>query len=346
MSRFSSRGLVAVSAVLAVLAWLTLNVLLAQGGALAGAAEAAATFTTIFLGIFIEAAAFLLLGTLASGLVDVYVSADQIRRYVPRGAVRGVLVGAVLGFFFPVCECGVVPLTRRLFRKGLPVPAGLTFLLAAPVINPIVIASTIAAFGVGRVLFLRLGLTLLIAAVVGLLFALERRPERLLRPAAWPPMAGGSGLPNPVVLTAPPLPRRDWRADLRRALTIAVDEFFEMGAFLVAGAVLAALLQTVLPQAALLALGTGPVLSVLALITLAVVLSICSTVDAFIALSFAGTFTTGSLVAFLVFGPMVDLKSILMYLTIFRRRTVAYLVLIPLVINMVIAVLINTYTGW
>jgi uncharacterized protein len=342
MSRLKSRGLVAVLAVASVLAWLGLNLLAGAGGALSRAVDAAATFTTIFLGIFIEAAAFLLLGTLASGLVEVYIGYEQIHRWVPRDPVRGVLVGAVLGFFFPVCECGVVPLTRRLFHKGLPLSTGITFLLAAPVLNPIVIASTIAAFGVGRVLFLRIGLTLLIATVTGLSFALERRPERLLRPAAFAPMAGASGLAAPAALR----PRRDTRADLHWALTIAVDEFFEMGVFLVAGALLAALMQTLVPQYALLALGTGPVISVVAMLALAVILSICSTVDAFIALSFAGTFTTGSLLAFLVFGPMVDLKSTLMYLGVFRRRAVARLVLVPLVMSLVIAVLINVNTTW
>src|SRR5688572_22319731 len=345
MSLFKSRGLVMSLALIAVLAWLGLNVLLAEGSAWSGVGDATATFTTIFLGIFIEAAAFLLLGTLASGLVEVYVGYDQISRYVPRDPVRGVLAGALLGFCFPVCECGVVPLTRRLFHKGLPLSVGISFLLAAPVFNPIVIASTIAAFGLGKVLALRLGLTLLIAMVTGLVFAAERRPSRLLRPAAFAPIAGGSGLPAPALAEAA-APRRDWRSDLRRALTIAVDEFFEMGAFLVAGAMLAALMQTLVPQASLLAFGTGPVLSVITLIVLAVILSICSTVDAFIALSFAGTFTTGSLVAFLVFGPMVDLKSTLLFLGVFRRRTVAYLVLLPLLMNVVAAVFINLNTTW
>lgn len=136
MSPMKSRGLVAVFAVLAVLAWLVFNLLLAAGGALAGVVDSAATFTTIFLGIFIEAAAFLLLGTLASGLVEVYIGYDQIQRWVPRDPLRGVLVGAMLGLFFPVCECGVVPLTRRLFHKGLPLSTGITFLLAAPVLTP------------------------------------------------------------------------------------------------------------------------------------------------------------------------------------------------------------------
>ena len=107
------------------------------------------TFVTIFLGIFIEAVPFLLLGTLASGLVEVLVRRDQLTRLIPGTPVLASLAGVALGLAFPVCECGAVPLTRRLFQKGLPLSAGVAFLLAAPVVNPIVIASTWAAFGSG-----------------------------------------------------------------------------------------------------------------------------------------------------------------------------------------------------
>ncbi len=323
-----------------VLAALSLSALGRPGGPLASLVDQAATFATIFLGIFIEAAPFLLLGTLASGLVEVYVNADSLHRIMPRGAVRGAVAGALLGLFFPVCECGVVPLTRRLFHKGVPLPVGVAFLLAAPVMNPIVIASTITAFGLGPVSYLRLGLTLVIAVAAGLVFAVQRQPHRLLQPAAWAPMSGRS------TAEASPAAAAAGRTRLTRALTIAVDEFFEMGRYLVIGALLASLMQTIIPQSALLGVSRGPLVSVVTLIALAVVLSICSTVDAFVALSFAGTFTTGALLAFLVFGPMVDIKSVLMFMGVFRRRTVAYLVLLPLLLTMVLTVAINVLTTW
>jgi hypothetical protein len=104
-------------------------------------------FVTIFLGIFIEAAPFLLLGSLASGLIAEFVSADDIARLYPRNKILATGVGTLMGMAFPVCECGVVPVVRRLYQKGLPISAGIAFLLAAPVINPVVIASTYAAFG-------------------------------------------------------------------------------------------------------------------------------------------------------------------------------------------------------
>jgi hypothetical protein len=128
-------------------------------------------------------------------------------------------------------------------------------------------------------------------------------------------------------------------------LTHARGEFFEMGRFLVLGALLAAALQTLIPQQPLLALGSGPVVSVLVLMGLAVLLSVCSTVDSFIALSFVNTFTPGAIVAFLVFGPMIDIKSTLMLTTTFRRRIVAVIALLCFQLSLLAGLAIN-FLGW
>lgn len=338
MSRFAQAVLLVGAALGAVLVWLTLQSLAV--GPWSGAVDNLAAFTTIFLGIFIEAASFLLIGALASGLVEVFINQDDLNRFIPRDPVRGAIAGALLGFCFPVCECGVVPLSRRLLKKGLPLSVGVSFLLAAPVFNPIVIASTWAAFGFGRILILRLILTLAIAIVTGLVFSTQRRPEQLLRPSAWAVM-GGASQSAPTLFQRPTL-----REGLGRAAVVAADEFVDMGRYLVFGALLAASLQTLIPQSALLTVSAGPVVSVLTMIALAVLLSICSTVDAFIALAFAGTFTSGSILAFLVFGPMVDIKSTLMFLGVFRRRAVLYLILLPLVMTILAAVIINLNFAW
>ena len=294
-------------------------------------------FATVFLGIFIEAVPFLFLGTLASGLVEVFVRREVLLRLLPSGAFAGALTGSLLGMIFPVCECGVIPLARRLIRKGVRLPVGIAFMLAAPVVNPVVIASTIAAFGLGPMALWRFALSGLIAVAVGLVFSVERQPQRLLQPAS---IQGGSRAADVAILTKP------LRARVQRALQIAAEEFFEMGRFLILGAALAALMQALVPQSLLLGLGSGPVLSVLVLMLLAAVLSICSTVDSFVALAFARAFTGGSVLAFLVFGPMVDIKSTLLYLNVFRRRTVLYILLLTFMLTLVGAVFVNLYLAW
>lgn len=300
-------------------------------------------FTTVFLGIFIEAVPFLLMGTVASGLVEVFVRREDLMALIPRSRVLAPLVGGLMGFAFPVCECGVIPLTRRLYRKGLPLSSGIAFLLAAPIINPVVMASTFAAYGFGLVLLARLGFGLLVALIVGLLFSLAHSPARVMLPEAMAPIMGGAGDSVPLVALERPAP---FQVRLKRALRIAGDEFFEMGRYLILGSLLAALMQTAVPQRLLLSVGSGPFVSVVAMQALAYVLSVCSTVDAFASLAFVNTFTAGSLLAFLVFGPMVDIKSTLMFLGVFRRKYVVYLVLLPFLLTLLMGVFLNLNVNW
>ncbi len=291
-------------------------------------------FATVFLGIFIEAMPYLLIGTLISGLVEVFLDREVMARVISKRAVPAAVSGALMGLVFPVCECGVIPLTRRLFHKGLPLPAGIAFLLAAPVFNPIVIFSTAAAFGWGEMLLWRLGLTLAIALTVGLVFAVEKDPANILRPVM---LSGEHEHDHAHEAT------QSFGDKIQQALLICADEFFEMGRYLVIGAMLAAGLQTFIPQETLLAVGSGPVLSVVVMLVLAIILSICSTVDAFVALGFVGAFSFGSILSFLVFGPMVDIKSTLMYLQVFKRKPVAYLILIPFLASLLTGMLFNYF---
>ncbi len=317
------------------------------------AAERFQTFVTIFLSLFIEAAPFLIAGSIVSGIIAVYVNQGMVERFIPSHPLLAALAGAGLGFVFPVCECGVVPVTRRLYGKGLPLPVGIAFLLAAPVINPVVIFSTYAAFGWGPVLWGRVAFSMLVAFSVGLIFHLARPREILL--------------PETLASSRPRDDHEDCdnhehghdhghdhehdhehsgsRPGIWQALVMAGDDFLDMGRYLIVGAMLAAIMQTVVPQSTLLTIGQGPIISVFVMMALAYILSVCSTVDAFIALAFSNAFTTGSLFGFLVFGPMVDIKSSLLFMGVFRRRTVLYLILLPLALVAVIGVFWNVQVG-
>ncbi len=300
-------------------------------------------YATRFLGIFIEAIPFLLLGTVASGLIDNFISTDDIARWVPRNPILATLAGTFMGFLFPVCECGVVPVVRRLYQKGLPMSVGITFLLAAPAINPIALVSTYVAFGFGPILIGRFVFTAIVALSVGLVFAFSARPQDVLRPTTLiaMPVMGGDGTTGEVIPLYVRAPRKPFLVGLKNAIVEAGDEFYEMGRYLIFGSLVAAAMQTLISQDVLVAIGRGPVISVIVMQALAFVLSICSTVDSFLALAFTGTFTTGSVLAFLTFGPMVDVKSTLMFLGVFKRRTVLYLILLPLLMTMLIGVWIN-----
>lgn len=296
------------------------------------------TFTTRFLGIFIEAVPFLLLGSLVSGLIEVYVSKEDLLKLLPKNPILATAGGALMGFAFPVCECGVVPVTRRLFTKGLPMSVGIAFLLAAPVMNPIVFVSTLIAFGWGEIVVLRFVVTALVAISVGLIFAYLARPHETLLPVSFAPVRGGNFGLQPVSSQ-----KTGVMGGFYRASRIASDEFFEMGRFLIIGSMLAAWMQTRISQQSLLDIGSGAFVSVLVMQGLAFLLSLCSTVDSFVALSFLNTFSTGSLVAFLTFGPMVDIKSAMMFSGVFKKKVVAYLILLPFLMTLLVGIWVNIF---
>lgn len=302
-------------------------------------------FVTVFLGIFIEALPFLMAGVLVSSAIHLFVTPDRVRQLTPRHPALAALGGSLLGLAFPVCECGSIPATRRLLSKGTALPAGIAFALAAPVINPIVLISTFVAFGSWQMVAWRAGLTVLIAVAVSLLVGLAPRRELVLAPGVDGADHDHDACDHDACDHdhGPPAGDEGIFGMARRVLGHANAEFFEMTRYLIMGALLAATLQTLVPQSALLALGDGPLLSVIVLAALAVVLSICSTVDSFIALSFASSFTPGAVLAFLIFGPMIDIKSTLMLTTTFTRRTVAIIALLCFQLSVLAGLVINLF---
>ena len=192
----------------------------------------------------------------------------------------------------------------------------------------------LGACAVGRVAF-----SIVVAFAVGLVFHLAR-PQEILLPQILNSTAGASGHDHNDDHHHPDSSPRMWQA-----LSTAGDDFLDMGRYLIIGALLAAAMQTLVSQSTLLAIGQGPIISVFVMMAVAFILSVCSTVDAFIALAFSSAFTTGSLFGFLVFGPMVDVKSSLLFLGVFRRRAVLYLILLPLSLVAVIGVFWNVQGG-
>jgi uncharacterized membrane protein YraQ (UPF0718 family) len=243
-------------------------------------------------------------------------------------------VGASLGFALPACECGNVPVARRLLADGAPLGTALGFLFAAPVLNPIVLASTWAAFPHQPWLLAARPLAALLLALA-LAAVLQQLPEgELLQPALLEERRLGQPLAvvgllerrSGLVGAEPAAPRaaaRAQRPSWRSVLEHSSREFLDLATLLVMGCAIAALVQTLLPRDWLLAVGSSPTLSVLSLMLLAVVVSVCSSVDAFLALGFAAQITPGALLAFLVLGPVVDLKLLGLFGVVLRPRAIA-----------------------
>lgn len=334
---------------------------------------------TLFFSLLVEAMPFLLLGVIFSSLLLFFVDEQRLLALIPKNVVLAALMGGLIGFLFPVCECGNIPVARRLLMKGAPTALAIGFLLAAPTVNPIVFWATWIAFrDQPEIVFLRVGFTLAIAVVVALVFSVQTdiRPllqENLTRLMPAPVRPSGpspdlrvesqavdllkSGtflLQSPgqlIQMDAPSL--QAWTEattaalPLRTRLGLMLDnmvlEIRELGAVLIVGSAIAAFLQVMVPREMVLGLGQGPITSILAMMALAWVVSICSTVDAFFALSFASMFTSGSLLAFLVFGPMVDLKNISLLLTVFKGRAIFYLFALAAQMTFLLTLGMNLY---
>ncbi len=339
------------------------------------------TGITLFLSLLVEAIPFLLIGVAFSSLLLFFVDERWLIGTLPKNAFLGALVGSLLGVFFPVCECGNVPVARRLLVQGAPTAVSVGFLLAAPTVNPVVFWATWVAFrGQPEMVFLRVGCTLLIATVIGWVFSVQsdigpflqenvarsrfqdRTPVQsksrgLTLDTQSALLQGGTFLQGPgnemlqldtpaaQRLVANPMAATTSASRLQLVVENIVRELRELGAVLVFGSAIAATVQVAVPRETILSLGQGMVSSILAMMILAAVVSICSTVDSFFALSFASTFTSGSLLAFLIFGPMIDLKNIGLLLTVFKSRAVFYLFALASLMSFAIALAVNVYLG-
>lgn len=274
-------------------------------------------FCYSFLSVLLEGIPFILFGTLLSGLIDQFLPARLMARLLPRNAFLGSCVAGLLGIIFPMCECGVVPVIRRLIAKGLPVSHAVTYMLAAPIVNPIVALSTYAAFrgqGAAEMTALRLGVGFAVAVIAGLAVH-NLSMKSVLRPqvleSALAFGASAETVSRPLGMFA----------RLSAALRVAVSDFLDVMLFFVLGVTVASVFSTSINQEVLLPLSVNPWLATGTLMGFAMILSLCSTSDAFIAATFTA-FPWAAKLAFLVFGPMMDLKLVFLYSSVFRRRFV------------------------
>lgn len=301
------------------LALATLLLLLGQSPAWRGPIS---SVSLNFLAILVEALPFMLLGSLSGGLIEVFVPAGLAERLVRPNRIRAVLLAGLLGMVLPVCECAIVPVVRRLLGKGVPLSAALTFLLAGPIVNPIVAVSTLVAYsGHWPMAAARIGCGYLIAVTIGLVAGIlyDRTPERGLAEGAGTNALCGHPQCSHSAANTSIIQR------LRHALSHACDDLFSVGCFLVAGAFFAALVRGLVPMSAFSHLQASPWQAIVLMMGLAMALSLCSEADAFLAAGFRGLLPGSAQLAFLVLGPMFDLKLLLMYSGLFRLRLIVLL---------------------
>jgi len=290
--------------------------------------------STIFLSIVIEALPFVLLGCLISGALQVFLTPERVKRWLPDNRFLSILTGSVLGFFFPSCECGIVPIVHQFVKKGVPVHTAFAFMLTAPIINPIVIFSTFIAFGNSwEMAGWRMVGSFVVALIIGIWLAYFQK-ESVLKTKIQQTIdhnhhhnhhhdhIHGTNKHEEVKIGR----IKQLSQQTGHVLTHSIDEFFDTGRYLIVGGLIAASMQTYLPTRVMLTLGSTKILAIIIMLLLAFTMSLCSEADAFIGSSLLSLFGTAPVVAFLVFGPMVDIKNLLMMKRYFNGRFILMLI--------------------
>jgi uncharacterized membrane protein YraQ (UPF0718 family) len=288
------------------------------------------------------------LGALLSAVMEVYLRQDLLARFVPKGFAGGVALGLGASLVLPTCECGVVPIVRRLIHKGVPPYVAIVYMLAAPILNPIVLASTFIAFRGDLSLVLgRVVIAVLVAVALG--WFVRRKAGPSIKPLPGPDgdqgsfgcndhiphegeslhSCGSSGHDEEAFRSSGS--RASHKAKLLQVLVHGAHDFLDMGKYLVLGALAAAFFKTFLPDGVFVFFSSNLLLSISGMMLLAILLSVCSEADAFVAASFVA-FPPAARLAFVAIGPMVDLKLIGMYGAAFHRRLFLALLIGPTMI--------------
>ncbi|HFZ7116819.1 TPA: permease [Streptococcus agalactiae] len=261
----------------------------------------------IFISIIIEALPFVLLGTILSGIIEVFITPDIVNKFLPKNKFLRVLFGTFVGFVFPSCECGIIPIINRFLEKKVPSHTAVPFLATAPIINPIVLFATYSAFGNSiRFLILRFVGATIVAIALGVMLAFLV-DDNILKEDAKPTHFHDYS-------------DKKWYQKIFLALAHAIDEFFDTGRYLVFGTLIASAMQIYLPTRVLTTIGHSPITAILVMMLLAFILSLCSEADAFIGASLLSTFGIAPVMAFLLIGPMIDIKNLMMMVNSFKTR--------------------------
>ena len=284
---------------------------------------------TLAISLLVESLPFIILGIGLSIVVQVFVPESWLVKWLPRNPFGRRAIVSLFGMFLPVCECGNVPLARGLMGRGYSVGDSVTFLLAAPIVNPVTIITTHQAFGFDDgILVARLVAGYAIANLLGWILSVHPRPEMMLT----------TKFQRECKLSA----THHDHSRMRRVGEMFVSESTALMPALILGALIAGAIQVGVSRELLITLGTDPIISVFAMLVLAFVISVCANVDAFFILPFAQTFLPGSIVAFLVFGPLIDIKMVALMRTTYTGKTIALIAAVVALCALALGMVMNS----
>ncbi|MGL4107830.1 permease [Clostridium sp. LP20] len=288
------------------------------------------SFNSIFIGIIIESIPFILLGSFVSSIIQIFISEENILRFFPKNRLLSCVMASLLGVLFPVCDCGTIPLARGFAKKGMNFSGVISFMLAAPIVNPIAIMSTIYAFPkMKAIVIYRVLIGMIISIVAGLIMGRKPAKEVLVENM----LSCDCGLCNGGYDQEGSLISK-----IRMVFIYAGEEFFKVGKYMIIGGLMATTMQIFISKTSFSSLSGSPIGSVLTMIAFSFIFSVCSTSDAFVAKGFVSQFSLNSVLGFLVLGPMINIKNTMMLLGSFKTNFILKLFSIVILIASIILV--------
>ncbi len=277
-----------------------------------------------YLGIIVEALPFLLIGAVLSALIQIYLSDELIKKIIPKNSIIAYFIAAISGILFPVCECAIVPITRSLIKKGLPIGVGITFMLAVPIVNPVVIMSTYYAFpnNINIVIYRTIGGvigSLIVGMIVGLIYDKKKNTE-VLKSEEVALYCDCCTFSNNYYISL--------KGKIKNLVLNASNEFLNISVYFILGALLSSIFVVFLQDSLINNMTSGKIVGIGVMMLLGFLLSLCSEADAFVAKGFMDNFGVAGVIAFLILGPMMDLKNLILSFGFFKKKFVLQLLLI------------------
>ena len=279
----------------------------------------------IFTSIFLESLPFLLLGSIISAIIEEYVSNETIAKIIPKNKILGSIVGIFLGFFIPACDCAVIPITKRLIKKDVPINVSVSFMLASPIINPVVLLSTYYAFYKTNpdIFFYRIIFGIIIALLVGIFMGIIYNDDKVI------------------------VNEKDschcHNHSKKRFISIMKhtgNDLYDVVKYLIIGALIASVIQVVLPKELLNTFNNNQILSIITLMVFAYLISLCSTSDSFVGKSLLSSFSKSSVIAYLLLGPMIDIKNTFVLLGNYKKSFVFTLITFIFIVTFIFSYLV------
>lgn len=279
----------------------------------------------IFISIFFESLPFLILGSLISAIIETFISNDTLAKLIPNNKILGSIVGVFLGFFLPACDCAVIPVSKRLLKKKVPINVAVSFMLASPIINPVVLLSTYYAFFKTNpsIFWYRLLFGIIIALVIGIIIGIIYGNKDVITNNSEEHCDEHCSCHH-----------HKGKNKFAEILKHTAFDLFEVVKFLMFGALIASLVQTLLPRNILTMFNNNNFLSIIVLCIFAYLISLCSTSDSFVGKSLLSSFSKSSILAYLLIGPMIDIKNTIVLLGNYKKSFV--LTLISLIFGIII----------